>query len=123
MPRGRPKKVIDLAAVEELAAEGNTQADIADALDFARGNFLNRKDVRAAYVRGVSQMRLRLRHWQVQAAKGGNIQMLIWLGRQYLGQSDTPAPMESDNDNGVQPLVDMLLKPAPDRDIKDFEDG
>jgi hypothetical protein len=123
MPRGRPKKVIDLGAVEELAAEGNTQADIADALDFARGNFLNRKDVRAAYVRGVSQMRLRLRHWQVQAAKGGNIQMLIWLGRQYLGQSDTPAPMESDNDNGVQPLVDMLMKPAPDRDIKDFEDG
>ena len=113
MPRGRPKKVIDLEAVEELAAEGNTQADIADALDFARGNFLNRKDV----------MRLRLRHWQVQAAKGGNIQMLIWLGRQYLGQSDTPAPMESDNDNGVQPLVDMLMKPAPDRDIKDFEDG
>ena len=54
MPRGRPKKVIDLAAVEELAAEGNTQADIADALDFARGNFLNRKDVRAAYARRVT---------------------------------------------------------------------
>ena len=36
MPRGRPKKIIDLEAVEELAAEGNTQADIADALDFAR---------------------------------------------------------------------------------------
>ena len=68
MPRGRPKKIIDLEAVEELAAEGNTQADIADALDFARANFTNRKDVRAAYVRGVSQLRLRLGHWLVRAA-------------------------------------------------------
>lgn len=123
MPRGRPKKVIDLDAVEELAAEGNTQADIADAMNFARANFSNRKDVKAAYIRGVSQMRLRLRHWQVKAAKDGNIQMLIWLGKQYLGQSDTPAPTEEDNDNGVKSLVDMLMKPAPDRDIKDFEDG
>ena len=32
MPRGRPKKQIDLEAVRELASEGNTQEEIARAL-------------------------------------------------------------------------------------------
>ncbi len=70
MPRGRPKKVIDLEAVEELAAEGNTQADIADALDFARANFSNRKDVRAAYrTRSTSQIALALTPLASQGGK------------------------------------------------------
>lgn len=123
MPRGRPKKVIDLEAVCELASEGNTQEEIARALGFARTTFANRDDVTEAYYKGMAEMKLSLRHWQMNAAKSGNVQMLIWLGKQYLGQSDTPAPTEEDNDNGVKPLVDMLMKPAPDRDIKDFEDG
>lgn len=123
MPRGRPKKQIDLEAVRELASEGNTQEEIARALGFARATFANRKDVTEAYYKGMAEMKLSLRHWQFNAARGGNIQMLIWLGKQYLGQRDTPAPTEENNDNGVLPLVDMLMKPAPDRDIKDFEDG
>lgn len=120
---GRKKKVIDLEAVQELASEGNTQEEIAKALDFSRSTFSNRKDVTEAYYKGVAEMKLSLRHWQFNAARGGNIQMLIWMGKQYLGQSDTPAPIEENNDNGVMPLVDMLMKPAPDRNIKEFEDG
>lgn len=30
-----------------------------------------------------------LRRWQFKAAEAGNVGMLIWLGKQYLGQRDT----------------------------------
>lgn len=89
MPRGRPKKNIDLDAVRELASEGNTQEDIASALGFARSTFGNRPDLKEAYQLGLAELRVNLRHWQVQAAKSGNIQMLIHLGKVLLNQSDT----------------------------------
>lgn len=88
MPRGRPKKKIDLDAVRELASEGNTQEDIADALGFARSTFGNREDLKKAYWDGMADMRLSLRHFQFKAARDGNIQMLIWLGKQFLGQKE-----------------------------------
>lgn len=88
MPRGRPKKKIDLDDVRELASEGNTQADIADALGFARSTFGNRPDLREAYQKGLSEMRLSLRHFQYNAARDGNVQMLIWLGKQFLKQRE-----------------------------------
>lgn len=90
MPGGRPRKNIDLDSVKELASEGNTQADIADALGFSRQLFGKRKDLTKAYWDGIAEMRLSLRHFQFNAARDGNIQMLIWLGRQFLGQKDQP---------------------------------
>ena len=41
----------------------------------------------------------------------------------FRGVQGTPMQPRQGWNNGVQPLVDMLMKPAPDRDIKDFEDG
>ena len=35
-------------------------------------------------------MRLRLRRAQLRLAMEGNVTMLIWLGKQYLGQTDRP---------------------------------
>ena len=52
---GRKKKVIDLEAVQELASEGNTQEEIAKALDFSRSTFSDRKDVTEAYYKGVAE--------------------------------------------------------------------
>ena len=50
-------------------------------------------------------MKLSLRHWQFNAARGGNIQMLIWLGKQYLGQRDTvEKKIESE---GVKVIIDV----------------
>ena len=69
MPRGRPKKQIDLEAVRELASEGNTQEEIARALGFARATFANRDDVTEAYYKGMAEMKLSLRHWQFNAAR------------------------------------------------------
>lgn len=83
-----PKKKINLEEVRELASEGNTQADIAKALGFARSTFANRPDLKEAYQAGLAELRVNLRHWQVQAAKSGNIQMLIHLGKVLLNQSE-----------------------------------
>lgn len=102
---GRKKKEIDLEAVQELASEGNTQAEIAEALGFSRSTFTHRKDLTEAYYKGVAEMKLSLRHWQFNAARGGNIQMLIWLGKQYLGQRD--AVEEKIEAEGVKVIIDV----------------
>ena len=104
MPRGRPKKQIDLEAVKELASEGNTQADIADALGFARSTFGNREDLKKAYWDGMAEMRLSLRHFQYKAARDGNIQMLIWLGKQFLDQKDQP---EVTQNEPIKVIIDV----------------
>ena len=50
-------------------------------------------------------MKLSLRHWQMNAAKSGNVQMLIWLGKQYLGQRD--AVEEKIESEGVKVIIDV----------------
>ena len=36
------------------------------------------------------KQKIQLREKQWEVAMEGNVQMLIWLGKQYLGQKDTP---------------------------------
>ena len=38
---------------------------------------------------------LKQKQWDV-AMEDGNVQMLIWLGKQYLGQSDKPSDVKED---------------------------
>ena len=90
MPRGRPRLEVDLDEITELASEGCTQQEIADILGFSRKTFYARKGIMEAYKKGISEMKISLRHWQMKVAKDGNVQMLIWLGRQYLGQKEIP---------------------------------
>jgi len=44
------------------------------------------------------------KQWEV--AMDGNIQMLIWLGKQYLGQSDNPNDV---NDNELPSGFDLKV--------------
>lgn len=39
-------------------------------------------------------MRMSLRRYQLRAAEHGNVAMCIWLGKQYLGQSDKQEVVE-----------------------------
>ena len=87
--RGRPKIDIDLEDVVELASEGCSAKEIAAALGFNRATLFGREDVKEAYDKGREILGVNIRHWQIQAAKSGNVQMLIWLGKNYLDQSDT----------------------------------
>ena len=82
----RPKIVIDPAKVEELAAIGATNAEIASyfgcSIETLRTSYLDFLD------KGRNSGKTRLRMLQWTAAKNGNVTMLIWLGKQYLNQTD-----------------------------------
>lgn len=94
MPAGRPAKKFDLAQVESMARLGCSNEEIADILGISLGTLWNNKkrskEFLDAYNRGRSTMKKSLRRLQWHAAKKGNTAMLIWLGKQFLGQRDMP---------------------------------
>lgn len=79
---------IDLEAVEDLALNGAKQETIADALEFSVNLFRTHKDLKRCYKKAVAERKINLRHWQTQKAKSGDTGMLIWLGKQELGQRE-----------------------------------
>lgn len=88
---GRPKgsvKAIDIDQVENLASIGCTQEEIAVVLKVSSRTLQRRKDAHEAIERGMHRLRTSLRRWQYEKAKDGNVAMLIWLGKQLLGQRD-----------------------------------
>ena len=48
------------------------------------------------------QQKIELREKQWEVAMDGNVQMLIWLGKQYLGQRDTPEHKWENPVDGVE---------------------
>lgn len=82
----RPKAKFDLKLVRTLAGYGCTQDEIANACGISETTL--KKNGRDALDSGYAEMRRSLRRWQYEAAKSGNTAMLIWLGKQLLGQRD-----------------------------------
>ena len=83
----RPKKYnIDTKEVEQLASFGCTNSEIASF--FGCDESLIRKSYSENLVKGRDSGKIRLRQYQWAAAKKGNVAMLIWLGKQILGQAD-----------------------------------
>ena len=83
----RPKKYnIDTEQLEKLAGFGCTNTEIASF--FGVGEHVIRKSYAEFLEKGRDKGKIRLRQWQMKAAERGNVAMLIWLGKQMLGQSD-----------------------------------
>ncbi len=86
----RPK--VDLDRVEELARLQCSDEELATALGLAAEELaeLRHDDeaLGAALGRGRQDGMNSLRQAQWEAALGGNVQMQIWLGKQYLDQRD-----------------------------------
>ena len=85
---GRPKKVIDYDLVSELADIQCTQTEIASVLKIAVRTLQNDDKFMRIYKEGIDNGRKALRRLQWEAARKGNTTMLVWLGKQYLHQSD-----------------------------------
>ena len=83
---GRPKLNIDAHRVLELAHNGCTLAEIAATLGCCEDTIHKRFSVQIE--RGRKMCDAALRSKQVQKAIAGDTQMLIWLGKQRLGQKD-----------------------------------
>lgn len=106
---GRPKKEIDQDRFEKLCGLQCTKEDICDffgvtdkTIDaWCKRTYKESFSVVFKQKRGKGKCSLR-RYQFALAQKNAN--MAIWLGKQYLGQSDTP---EQKEDSGVQIIDDL----------------
>jgi hypothetical protein len=83
---GRHKMPVDEAKLEKLAQLGLSNAEIASVLDCSPDTI--ERNYRDVLDTGREHRNASLRRKQFEVAISGNPTMLIWLGKQYLGQSD-----------------------------------
>lgn len=83
----RGKKDIPLdKQVEKLAAYGLNNKEIAEVLGYDDST-LKRK-FENFLTKGRGELKRKLKRKQIEVAMQGNVSMLIWLGKQYLDQSE-----------------------------------
>jgi hypothetical protein len=92
-PNGRPKKEIDQQLFENLCEIQCTEAEIAHVLNVGESKILEwcketyGETFQESFKRFANSGKMSLRRWQMKMAQT-NATMAIWLGKQYLGQSD-----------------------------------
>lgn len=86
MGRGRPRKELDEKLLEELATIGCTTPEMATILDVSEDTL--ERNFAGILKKGRANLDMSLRRKQVNVANTGNVTMLIWLGKQRLGQTD-----------------------------------
>ena len=100
--KGRPKKELDKEQVYKLALMHCNMQEMSDFFG------VDVKTLRVNYsqeiLKGKAEGKIRLRKKQFQVAENGNCSMLIWLGKQVLGQSD----QQTGDDNTPLPLSDIF---------------
>lgn len=82
----RPLLPIDPEEVLKLAQIGCRTQEIADFLGCSKETIEGR--FYAELEKGRADLKMTLRRMQIQAAQRGNVAMMIWLGKQMLGQVD-----------------------------------
>lgn len=87
-PNGRPKKQINYELVEDLASIFCTQEEIASIMKCDVRTLQRDEEFCRLYIKNIDNAKSSLRRVQYKKAMSGNTTMLIWLGKQYLGQSD-----------------------------------
>ena len=99
--RGLRKRVVPPRDIYELASIGCTDREIARWFDVDENTLrYNFSDI---LEKGREDLKHSLRRAQIKLALSGNAVMLIWLGKNMLGQSDTP---ESTDQNRALPWSD-----------------
>jgi len=98
---GRPKIKLDYELIKKLATIQCTQEEIASVVGVHRSTLLRNKEFCDIYKKGQEEGKMSLRRLQWKAANVGNTTMLVWLGKQYLGQKDK-SELSGDSN---QPLV------------------
>ena len=91
--RGANKKVIPPNEVEKLARLWCSYEEIADWFEIPVETL--KYNFRDLITKGRSETKQALRRTQIKVALTGNTTMLIWLGKNILGQSDSPINSDS----------------------------
>lgn len=113
---GRPEIPIDPDQVSKLAQLGCKVSEIADFFGVSRDTIERR--FREEIVEGRAKLRVSLRRLQIEKAMEGNVVMLIWLGKQELGQVDSVAHLSDFEAKRAQAMSDDELKKATLRLVK-----
>jgi hypothetical protein len=101
---GRPKLDIDPEQVTRLARLHCTMQEMADFFGCHRETLRENFSPQIDKGRSEGNISLRRKQWQMAVEKG-NVVMLIWLGKQMLGQRNEI--IESDN-NAPLPIYDIV---------------
>jgi hypothetical protein len=99
---GRPKIQLDERQIRELASIGCAMTEIAVVMDCHVDTL--RDNYSKAIDEGRENGKVSLRRAQWKAAIGGNVQMLIWLGRFHLAQKEEMS--FSSNEADVRKLLE-----------------
>lgn len=117
-PQPRAKAAPDLFVtpekVEALAALGMNGTDIAAYFGTSKSTIS--KKYAAIIEKGRERLKVSLRQAQIKAALEGSNVMLIWLGKQMLGQSEK---IETKNDHVVE-SKEMKLPAAEEQKLKEL---
>jgi hypothetical protein len=90
---GRDKKVVPPRDVERLAQMGCKDSEIAEWFGVDENTL--RYNFSVELLKGKLALNQSLRQAQIRLALSGNATMLIWLGKNILGQSDNPLDSEA----------------------------
>lgn len=104
----RPKKKIDYVTVEKLANIQCTQEEISNFLGISTRTLQKDEEFLRIYKKGLDNGKMSLRRWQYKKAQDGNVSMLIWLGKQYLGQTDKVENKDTHEIEDLSTLKDLL---------------
>ena len=114
---GRPKANVDPRLVEQLASIGCSNKEIAAACNCSTDTI--ERNFAAEITKGRENGKTRLRKKQIEVALAGNVTMLIFLGKNMLGQADkqeisgpdgTPVmqlPLSTEQDKNLSALVEI----------------
>jgi len=108
---------LDASKAEALAALQCTYEEIASGLGVSRSTLERRRGedgaIDAAIKRGRELGTRSLRRIQWEVAKSGNVTMMIWLGKQWLGQKDKQEVEHTGKDGG--PIEHSIITALRDR--------
>ena len=107
---GRPPRPIDPLLVERLARIHCTQEEIAAVLGCSVDTLQRR--FTAIMDTGRLAGKASLRRVQFKLAESGNATMMIWLGKQYLNQTDRQDYDVTSNGQTIVQLVSAVPRPA-----------
>ena len=86
--RGKTQRVVPPDEVYKLAAMGCPDREIAEWFDIGESTL--RYNFSSYLTKARAHLKQRLRQAQLRTAFDGNATMLVWLGKNVLGQSDNP---------------------------------
>lgn len=109
--KGRPQKEIDQSKFETLCALFCTEEEIASVFECSVDTISRwckrtyKQDFPEVWAEKSAKGKMSLRRMQYKSAEAGNVTMQIWLGKQYLGQTDKQETTNIGDSNIVFEIV------------------